>query len=379
MLGVGAYLAASSLYFTSIAGLSAGQVGGGLAFGSLVGLAVAVPIGHMADRLGPREVYIASQVLGAAVSISFIFARSFWMFSALASLSSIGISASQSSQGALISGISTRRPTKFRSYLRAIMNLAFALGGLLAGVVIQDGSRGAYMYLLICVALSYVIPGILLAKLPRVSSPPRPSPSGRRNVFRDRAYLVLTALNGVTSMYHAILTFGLPLWIVQNTDAPKWLAALSFFINTAIVALFQVRASRGIDTVKDAGRRLRPAAAALLISIVLMGSASEVSALWAVVLIAVAVVGYSIGEIWHSAASYEVAFGLAPAYAQGQYYGAFNTGQSAATAFAPLLISAVCLNWGFWGWVAFASTVSFSALSLGQVTMIRWQRSASMN
>jgi dipeptide/tripeptide permease len=58
----------------------------------------------------------------------------------------------------------------------------------------------------------------------------------------------------------------------------------------------------------------------------------------AVALVLAGIVVYTLGELWHAAASMEYQFGLAPAEAQGQYSGVFGLGQGLAQALAPAIV-----------------------------------------
>lgn len=68
------------LYFTRVIGLSGGQVALGLTVGGGLGLLVGVPLGHLADTRGARELLIALLVLQAAATLGYVVARSFGAF-----------------------------------------------------------------------------------------------------------------------------------------------------------------------------------------------------------------------------------------------------------------------------------------------------------
>src|SRR5436309_14953552 len=53
--GFGLVFTSMTLYFTRVLHLSNGLVGLGLTIAGLIGMFGGVPIGHLADRLGPRE------------------------------------------------------------------------------------------------------------------------------------------------------------------------------------------------------------------------------------------------------------------------------------------------------------------------------------
>src|SRR4051812_32554518 len=61
--GNGIFFTLSALYFTRIVGLSVAQVGVGLGIAAFAGLFGGIPLGHLADRRGPREVMAVLLVL----------------------------------------------------------------------------------------------------------------------------------------------------------------------------------------------------------------------------------------------------------------------------------------------------------------------------
>ncbi|MGJ5759419.1 hypothetical protein [Streptomyces galbus] len=68
-----------------------------------------------------------------------------------------------------------------------------------------------------------------------------PAPAGPRwGALRDRPYLLLTALDGLMAVQFKVLTVAVPLWLVGQTDAPRWLVFGTMLTGTVIVVLFGV-------------------------------------------------------------------------------------------------------------------------------------------
>ena len=66
-VGEGVFLTGSAVFFTQIVGLSAAQVGLGLTVAGVVSFFFAVPMGKLADRIGPQADVVLGSVGGAAV------------------------------------------------------------------------------------------------------------------------------------------------------------------------------------------------------------------------------------------------------------------------------------------------------------------------
>jgi hypothetical protein len=167
-----------------------------------------------------------------------------------------------------------------------------------------------------------------------------------------------------------VLTVALPLWLVGATTAPRWLISGMMLVGTLIVVLFQVRASRGIDSPKAGGFAYRRAGFAFLVACGLIALAAGVPSWAAVLLLVVAVVIHRVGELWHAAAGFEVSFALAPTYATGQYLGVFLLGAGLAEAFGPALLIWLCLGWGRPGW--FVAGGLFALAGAVMPRAVRW-------
>ncbi|MFB7950124.1 MFS transporter [Kitasatospora phosalacinea] len=79
-LGSAAFLATAPLYALRVIGLPIGQVGLGLGVAGVVGLLAGPPVGHLADRRGPRGVFLVTLLVQAVSMLSLLFAHSFVAF-----------------------------------------------------------------------------------------------------------------------------------------------------------------------------------------------------------------------------------------------------------------------------------------------------------
>src|SRR5262249_19914895 len=144
----------------------------------------------------------------------------------------------------------------FRGYLRSVTNLGVAAGALLAGWGVQVDTRNAFLLLIAGSALSYAACVAIVPFLPDLPL----KPSGTRSTWialRDRPYLALTILDGLMAVQYRVLTTAVPLWLVSETTAPHWSVSAVMLANTAIVVIFQVRASRSITTPRAGGIAFR--------------------------------------------------------------------------------------------------------------------------
>ncbi|MGQ4383980.1 MFS transporter [Streptomyces sp. SAS_270] len=368
-LGSGLYLTAGVLYFTEAVHLPAGQVGLGLGIAGLVSLALGIGVGHLADRHGARGVYATTLVVQALATAGFVLADGFWPFVLAVSVATGGKAAGLAARSPLIRHYGGDRPQEFRAYLRAVTNVGISFGALLAGWVVQVGTLTAYHLLVLGNALAFAASAAILVRLPPVK--PAVTAVGPRWIaLRDRPYLLITALDGVMAIQFKVLTVAIPLWLVGATTAPHWLISGTMLTGTVMVVALQVRASRSIDSPAAGAGAYRRAGVAFLASCALISLSAGVPAWAAATLLLTAVVIHTIGELWHSAAGFEVSFALAPPHATGQYLGVFGLGAGLAEAVGPTLLIALCISWGRPGWYVVGAL--FALTGLAAPPAVRW-------
>ena len=137
--------------------------------------------------------------------------------------------------------------------------------------------------------------------------------------------------------------------------------ALTLLVNTVAVALFQVRLSRGADTVPAAARTMVLGGAWILAGFALIALTGG-RGLWAAtsLLLAGAVV-HVVGEMIGSGGQWGVQMGLAPQERQGQYQGFAGVSFSLASVLAPPLVALLCVDWGGPGWLVMGGLVVVAA------------------
>ena len=369
-IGTGMFMTSSVLYFTEGLGLSVTEVGLWLAVAGLIGLFAGVPMGHLADRRGPRGVAALSLVVLAATMVAYVFVTAIWMFVVVTVVEMLATAASRASRGGLIRRVGGEGAAAYRSQLRAIENAGVGIGAALGGLALTLHTLAAYQVLFIANAVTFLIGAWVCARLPHF--PPLPAPPGTRPgvALRDKPFIAYTILNGVMSLQYAVITFALPLWIAMETNAPRWMVGAVLIVNTVGVVALQVWVGRKVKTVRQGAAAMRVAGLVFLVASggVAVSSGLPAWASAAVLLAAVAV--HSVGEMCHAAAVFALSFELAPAHAQSEYVGLQDMGLGAAFAVAPAVLGALCLGIGQVGWLLLGGMLT--AAGLATVPVVRW-------
>ncbi|MGH8653377.1 MAG: MFS transporter [Gammaproteobacteria bacterium] len=354
--GHGILMSVSVLYFTRMVHIPAEQVGLALTIGAAAAMCASVPAGRLADILGARNVTIGFLCLLGVFVAGYAFVGGFLGLVLAASLALMAESATDAARGALVAGlIPAGERVRTWSYMRSMANVGVSLGAATGAVGLYYDTRFAYVALLVGGGALFLLSGIAYLAVPKVPPAPKSQDSPRWIVLRDRPYAAVALLNTVLVMNVAILIVALPIWITEHTRAPTWLFPVILILNTAVVVLFQVRASKGADDVPGGARALRRSGVFLAGSCALFALAAG-GPLWVAVaaLLAGALV-HVIGEMLYSAGSWSLAFGLAPDHAQGQYQGMFGMSTQLGSMVTPALAVALTTYLGWLGWMVFAA------------------------
>lgn len=376
--GSGLFIASSAFFFTRVLDLSSTEIGVGLSLSGVGGLLALLPLGRLADRTDPRAVLVGLHVWRGLCFALYPLVRSplqFFVLTFFVGVAEWSVSSMvQAVVGRLEEGDSRLRTMATTGVVR---NVGFAVGGLLAAAAAVLDRPAGYTGLVLADAASYFLAAALLARLP-VSAVPRSDRGGagrRRDRLPGARFLLLTGLNGVLYVNTVLLTVGLPLWVISGTDAPRAMAALVIVVNTVVVVTTQVRLSRGADETGRAARCQRRSGAALAVCCLLVAFSSGVGSAGAAVLVLLAAVALSLGEIWQQVGAWGLSYALSPADQQAYYLSVYNVGLSGASIVGPALITATVFRAGGVGWAVLAA--AFAATGAAVVLVARGGVSAA--
>ncbi|MFJ1865084.1 MFS transporter [Streptomyces sp. NPDC088097] len=370
-VGNGLFNTAAVLYFTLVVHLPAAQVGVGLTIAGLTGLSAGIPAGNLADRYGPRTVWLTSLVMQAVTMAAFVLIHSWLTFTLIATLDRLAATASGAAGGALIARAGGERPAAFRARLRTFVNLGVVLGTLGAGFAVSVDTRPAYTALILANAASFACAALVgLIGVPNYWPLPRPQEHRGWAVLADRPFVSFVALYGAMGLQYQTVSLLLPIWLSAHTDAPRWTVAAVYAVNSGVCVLLQSRIGSRVETPRQGGRAFRLAGLFFLVSCPLMALTADVPAWIAPGLAVLAVCVHSLGEVWESSGGFALGFGLAPDHAQGQYQGLFGIGFDAGQALAPVILTAAVLGLGHTGWLLLG--VFFAALGAAGPPVAAW-------
>lgn len=361
-MGTGMFLTVSAIYFTRIGALTPAEVAFGLSLGGLVGFAGLVPIGALADRFGAGPVYIVLQVwrgLGYGV---YAFTSGFPSYLAVTSALGLGNGAAMSVSQAVVGvAVQSEDQVDTLAKIRAVRNVGYGLGTVVATAVLFQGSRAAFMALVVGNAASFLVCAAMLhgAGVGRLTTGRTTS---RFRLIRDPHYLIAAVLNGVLSVHQVLLFVAMPLWIATRTDVPVFVVGVLVAINNVMCVTLQARFSVGSATLRGAARAMAQAGLALGACAVVLFAMGLVRAVPVAIALAIlSAVLVTSGELWQSAGGWAISYRLARRERRGQYLATFQLGNSLQSMLGPTVVVAMVFRLQF-GWLALAAAVVLAGL-----------------
>jgi MFS family permease len=369
--GAGAVMTTSALYFTRQVGFSAAEVALAISVSAVVGILVQVPAGHLGDTRGPRRVLTVCMVGAALTSALPVLARTPWELALLLSLLAFFERSAGSVQQGVIAQLATGgRGVLFKAYLRAVTNTALGLGSVFGGAALVIDERWAYVSVFVLNALFTGLAAWNSTRLPDLPGYVRIEGEPRLAVLRDWPYVVVVAVTGLYSLHFFVMELGLALYISERTAAPPVMVAILLVINTACVALFQVRLSRRADSVEAGSRALLRGAVWIAAGFAVVSLADRGDATFAVVVLVLGSLAHVVGEMIGSGGQWGLQMGLAPHERQGQYQGFAGLGFSVIAVVGPPVVTLLCVDMGETGWLVLAALML--AVAAVSVPISRW-------
>jgi hypothetical protein len=211
----------------------------------------------------------------------------------------------------------------------------------------------------------------LVARLPRAAHHVDAEPlletaveaaGDNRSALRNRGYVAMATLGGVLSTHQVLLNVVIPLWLVEETDAPRVLLAWLFGTNTVMAVLLQVAAARGITTVADSLRAQRRGAFFFVLSCGIVMITHDTIGWVTIALVWLGHVTVTGSELFQSAGEWGLQAELSDPERRGEYQGVSQLGFTLGSVWAPALYTFLAMSWGTPGWLVIAAIVLVAAV-----------------
>ena len=182
--------------------------------------------------------------------------------------------------------------------------------------------------------------------------------------LRNRGFLLLNVCDGVLGTNQVLLNVLIPLWLVQETDAPRVLLAYLFGTNTVLAVLLQVRAARGVDSVASSLRASRISAGFFVLSCLIVLVTHDTIGWVTIFLVWLGHVTVTGAELFQSAGHWGYMSELSDPERRGEYQGAAQLGHTLGSVWAPAAYTFLAIEWGTAGWLVIAAVVLLATAAM---------------
>lgn len=354
--GNGMFHTVGIIYFSFTVGLGAHSVAFAFTIGAAVSLAVSVPAGHIADRFSPKLIGILSFVFQGLILGAQIFTKEWHVFTILLCLEYFVERFGQNARMSYIAQIGEgQKRVEARAYMRAVANLGIGSGTLIAGIALAINTPTAYKTMIALDALTFLFAALAYTRVPNVAPTLAQHEKFDWSVLKDHRYIIATALNGGLNLHFLVQNVAIPVWVVQETNAPRWMISGIMLMNTLAIVLFQVRSSKKATDIRAAIKLFQQASFYVALASLIYAMAHGVNALWASIIMLIGMAVHVAGELTGSNSAWMIAMDLADQRRQGVYQGIWAMGFGLTDMVGPSLLVALVIGIGQFGWVILAA------------------------
>jgi MFS family permease len=255
-----------------------------------------------------------------------------------------------------------------QAFMRAALNIGFTLGALIGGVALAMNRDDVIRAVPLLTAAILGLNALLIVRLPDAAHDARPAQKEHLvnpGALRNRGFLALSACDGVLGTNQVLLNIVIPLWLVEETDAPRVLLAWLFGTNTLMAVLLQVAAARGVDSVDRSLRAARISAGFFVLSCAIVLVTHDTMGWLTIFLVWLGHVTVTGAELYQSAAHWGFMSELSDPDRRGEYQGAAHLGGTVGHVWAPAAFTFLAMEWGTAGWLTIAAVVVVATLGMG--------------
>lgn len=375
-LGEGTFLTGSAVFFTQIVGLSAAQVGLGLTCAGIAAFLAAWPMGRLVDRFGPKKMWSVSAAGQAAMFSLWPFITDFNGYVAMAiGMEVIGALGGAAHGAYTIDVLPPDERVRSRAYMYSALNVGFTLGSLLGGIALAFHSNDVLHVLPWFTTAAFLVNAAAITRLPRASHDERTPEERREKVpgpgpLRNPGWLLTNFFIGSFWTNQVLLNVVIPLWLVQETDAPRVLLAFLFGTNTVMCIFLPMAAARGVRDVPTALRAVRVSSTFFVVSCLITLATHDTVGWVTIALVWLGHVTVTGAELYLSAASWSFEAELMDPRQRGAYSGAAELTGTLGKVWAPAVYTFLAMNWGATGWLTIAGIIVVATVAIHPSTRL---------
>ncbi|MGK2874294.1 MAG: MFS transporter [Nocardioides sp.] len=358
-IGDGTFNTGSAFYFTEVVGLSVKDVGLGMTIAGLVGMALAYPAGRMVDIFGPKRMWAFGAFGTACLFAAWPFLHGYGEFVAMLIVGhTIGALGGAGRNAYVLDVMPPKERVETQAFMYSSLNLGFTLGAGISGAALAFLSVEQFRWIPLLTTFVGFYNAFHIIRMPKAAHDLRVSSKEQKikpdwpGPLRNRGWVAVSFFSGTLWTHQVLLNTVIPLWMVTETDAPRWVLAWLFGTNTVMCIFLPAYASRGVNTLEDALARIRISTMFLAASCALTWMTESTEGLVTVVVVWAGHVMLTFCELALSAGSWSIEAQLMDPRRRGEYGGVSEVFNGLAFSVAPGLFLWLAVDHGGLGWAA---------------------------
>lgn len=377
-VGEGTFMAGSAVFFTQVVGLTKVQVGLGLTIAGIAAFVAAYPMGRLVDRIGAKRCWAISSAGQAAMFGVWPFIDSFQGYLAMAVVMEVIGALGGVAHGAYtIDVLPPGERVKSRAYMYSALNVGFTVGSGIGGIALAFQSLTLISVVPLFTAAVFAINCRKITQLPDAPHDLKTTEERKVKIagpgpMRNVGWLLTSFFTGMLWTNQVILNLVIPLWLVDETDAPWVVLSLLFGTNTVMCIFLPLAAARGVKDVRTALRAIRISTAFFVVACVITLTTHESVGWVTIALFFAGHVTLTGAELFLSAASWTFEAELMDPRRRGEYQGAAELSGTLGRVWAPAAFT-LLVTWGATGWLVIAAIITVAAAALHPSTRIARQ------
>lgn len=320
MIGTSMLFAFAFIYLDEVRGFSGSTAGVIMAIQPFAVVATTPLAGWCADRFGPRRMLAVGCILSILAAVGWSFVTTLPIAIAVSVVGGVGMGFWFPSQSSLLALIVTpeQRPVT-TAFQRTALNLGAALGGAIAGFVVDVDDVNTFHVLFVINALTTVVflmalPGLPTGRVDRHESMP-----GYGELFADRFFVALLASDIAIALGFGFAFAVMPAYATKIGIEEEVIGVL-FGIGAIAVVAAQMATLRWVVG-RDRMVMLAVMNGLFVVAFVFHGVSAFTSLTVAVICIGIGQLVAGIGETFIAAVRQPFTADLAPDVLMGRYYG----------------------------------------------------------
>lgn len=370
--GEGTFLTVSAAFFLHVAGLSPAQVGLALTIGGVAEFLVAYPAGRLVDHVGPKRMWALTAFGQASCFAMLPLIGEFWQYVALTVLLGAMEAAGSAGRNAYVLDIlSPDERVQTQAYMYSSLNVGFTLGAGIGAIALVFPGDGPLRWVPVFTAAVLACNAYWITRLPkaphdiRVADRTAPIVHTGPGPLRNRGWMVVSFFTGTLWTNQVLLHTVIPLWLIDATDAPKWVLAWLFATNTVLCIFLPPYTARFVRDLRTAMRCVWVSTAFFVAACVITMATHSTAGLLTIFLVWLGHVAVTGAELFISASSWSFQAQLMEPARRGEYQGVQDVFGALGSRWAPALFTFLALESGNEGWLVIAGIIVVSAAGLG--------------